>query len=1060
MKHKLEIVQSEDGIILFFKFSQNFLPKKLQLYNKENSLYVNIIKEHSQYTCKIPYKLILKNFSEKVNFKIHGQLKNNKKTTRLLVGNFREIKYDYFRRIVNSGAELYPYFTLDNNLALLISKIEDTDKSNLKVNIKTKIENIKCKSGSIVLGGNIQAYSNKIEKASLIFKGRQTRAVIEHHINLMTHRDTKGYFHHTFDAEVFFSNFDLEEDTYDFFWGFTLPGFKPTIIERRVGNIPYKLRRKVRTLKIEHDDITFIDPYFTFKGKNLSFSVEKIDKNIFSYYTKLQHKKQRTPIWLIGEQPYKAQDTGYHFFKYMRENFPEKKVYYVIRFDSPEYNNIKDLGNVIEYRSKKHFEVLFNATHLIASHHPYYLFPLTHPALLKSIKAKKIFLQHGVFGTKNISNLYAKTIDSFDIDMFLVSSEKEKGFAVEDLHFLDDEVKITGLSRFDALFANDVPLKRQILIIPTWRDWLQNYDAFVESEYYQRYKSLLESQALRELCHKNKLKIVFSLHPNMQKFVDLFNLDGVQVVKQGEVNVQHLLKESMLMITDYSSVGFDFSFLDKPVLYYQFDTKRFLGKLPSHLDIDEDLPGDIVRDEDSLIELLQHYINNDFVISNENRTKASQFLKYKDQNNCLRIKKEIEDFDIKKHPIDKAIKTELFMGTLKKFRTSKYYFPIMRNYYKIMKFFPLKERVVFESGLGVQYADAPRYIFEELLSRRPDKEYIWVSNKKLYNMPKNVKVVERLSWRYYYYLATSKYWVNNQNFPYYITKRKSTTFLQTWHGTPLKKMLYDIENIQGRDDGYIRRVEQAKNQWSYLLSQSPYATEKFRSAFRYKGPILELGYSRNDILVNNAHNLDYINKIKNKLKIPKDKKIILYAPTFRDNAKKVGNKFTMDLKINFDTFINKIPEDHILLLRLHVLVKQNQKSIEKYNHRIFDVSDYPDIQELFLISNILITDYSSVFFDYANLRRPILFYAYDLEEYRNNLRGFYMDYDNDLPGPIIKTEKQLYHAINNIERYDLAYKNKYITFIKKYLPKDDGMATKRIVDHVFGAKYQPENNND
>jgi len=1050
MKQKLEIEQTKTSIKFFFEFSPAFKPIKLNLLNNHSKLDCKILKDDSRYSCEVSYNSIFKIFTDKLNFKIDGihTIKNKPIKKSIFLGNFKESKYTHFERITQTDRELYPYMTIKNNLAVSITKIVLGKPSKIKVNINVTIQDILCKVGSIILIGDIKTYSNKAKHISIILKGRKSRDVLEEKLPTTLIRDKYGNFHHTFNKEVFFSNFELKEDTYDLFFGFTLPGFTHKI-ERRIGNTPYRIRKQVKTLKIIHDYITFINPYFTFKGRNISFTVEKVHRDIYSYYEKLRHKKHYADVWLVGEQPFKAQDTGFHFFKYMRKNHPHKKVYYVIDFNSVEYANVKGLGNVIDYRSKEHFKILSQTTHLIASHHTYYLLPLTHPDFQNHIKAKKVFIQHGVFGTKNISNLYAKTAIDFDTDMFLVSSEKEKRFATDDLHFLDDEVKVTGLSRFDALFTKDMPIKRQILVIPTWRDWLQNYDAFIISEYYERYKSLLESKSLKALCKQNNLELVFCLHPNMQKFIDLFDLEGVTVISQGEVNVQHLLKESILMITDYSSVGFDFSFLEKPVIYYQFDTKRFLGKLPSHLDIDEDLPGDIVKNEKAILAKLKEYIDRNFKMTEENYRKSSIFLKYKDTNNNQRIKEEIEKFDVKKHPYDKFIKSEMYLMTYAKFRKSKYYFTIMQTLYKVMKLLPMKERVVFESGLGVQYADAPRYIFEELLKQHPNREYIWIHHSKIYNMPKNVKIIERLSWQYYYYLATSKYWVNNQNFPYYITKRKSGIYLQTWHGTPLKKMLFDIENIQGRDDDYTERVEQAKNQWSYLLSQSPYATEKFRSAFKYDGEILELGYSRNDILINHANDTNYISKIKNNLSLPEGKKIILYAPTFRDNAKKVGNKFTMPLKIDFDTYIAEVPSDHILLLRLHVLVKENIKIPEKYKERIMDVSDYADIQELYLVSDMLITDYSSVFFDYANLQKPILFYAYDLIEYRDKLRGFYMDYNEELPGSIIDTEKKLYHTINQINNYKVAYSEKYSLFRQKYLPKDDGKSTQRIIEHVF-----------
>src|SRR5690606_34880423 len=206
----------------------------------------------------------------------------------------------------------------------------------------------------------------------------------------------------------------------------------------------------------------------------------------------------------------------------------------------------------------------------------------------KKVKAVKVFLQHGVMGTKNMVANYGKHANGFEVDLFMVSSDFEKKIIVEDFGYSPKEVFVTGLSRFDTLFENDIEKKRQILIIPTWRDWITTDEAFLESEYYKRYNELIHHEKLHELAKTFNLDIVFCLHPNMQRFTNYFENSNVTIINQGEVNVQDLIKESSLMITDYSSVGFDFSFLYKPVLYYQFDRARFIGKRPSHLNLDED----------------------------------------------------------------------------------------------------------------------------------------------------------------------------------------------------------------------------------------------------------------------------------------------------------------------------------------------------------------------------------------------------------------------------------------------------------------------------------------
>ena len=208
---------------------------------------------------------------------------------------------------------------------------------------------------------------------------------------------------------------------------------------------------------------------------------------------------------------------------------------------------------------------------------------------------------------------YGKGALGFDTDLFVVSSDFEKEMIVNDFGYASKNVFVTGLSRFDTLFMDDVKKKRQILIIPTWHKLgIVSDEDFFESEYYERYEQLINNQKLHKLASELGFKIIFCLHPNMQKFSRYFENSFVKVINQGEVDVQLLIKESALMITDYSSVGFDFSFLNKPVIYYQFDRSRFIGKNPSHLDLDNDLPGEICFEQDQILTLIQDYASNNF----------------------------------------------------------------------------------------------------------------------------------------------------------------------------------------------------------------------------------------------------------------------------------------------------------------------------------------------------------------------------------------------------------------------------------------------------------------
>lgn len=801
-------------------------------------------------------------------------------------------------------------------------------------------------------------------------------------------------------------------------------------------------------------------PYFTIKGFNLSFNFNAYEQEAYEYFRAHRHNWRSVAkqganrnIWIVGERSYKAQDNGFRFFKYLREKHPEIEAYYVIRRDSVERRNVEPLGNVIVFGSAEHFKKIIQAKYICGTHHPDFLYPIRSKIYENHIHAKRIFLQHGVFGTKNIKPFYGKSVvNGFYTDLFITSSEKEKQIAITDLGYSDKEVAVTGLARFDSLFKNDLPVKKQLLIIPTWRDWLTNDEIFSKSEYLTRYHDLLFDPRLKKFSDRYNMEIIFCLHPNMQAYIDYFKDAPVTIVHQGEVDVQVLIKESSMMLTDYSSVAFDFSFLHRPVLYYQFDRTRFIGKYASHIDLDNELPGPITDSLDGIFQNLFQYGENNFLMKERDVQKADRFIENRDTHSCDRIFQAVTSLKNKSIK-EKILSNEVIMKLQKKFRRNrKLYFPTMKVLYWIWSHFsPINQnRVLFESSVGKRYEDSPRVIYEEMVKLHPEFEYVWVSkNNQPLSVNPHTKIVKRLSFDYYRYLATSRYWINNQNFPTYLTKRKGTDYLQTWHGTPLKKMQHDQDVIEGRTAGYLDRVTHAKNQWSALVSPSPYATKAFRSAFHYEGPVIEKGYPRNDIFY--SDNVDDIRrKIRNRLKIEKGKKVILYAPTFRDYEKS-GSRFVMDNQLDFEKFEKQLGDNYVLLMREHVVVASKLRIPQEMKHNIINVSNYPSVQELMVASDMLITDYSSIMFDYLNTDKPIYFFCYDLEKYLE-LRGVYFDFTKEVPGPIVKTAESLFDEISKGDGYWKKYGPKYKVFKEKFVP-NDGRGTANIVYQTFLSMF-------
>ncbi len=363
--------------------------------------------------------------------------------------------------------------------------------------------------------------------------------------------------------------------------------------------------------------------------------------------------------------------------------------------------------------------------------------------------------------------------------------------------------------------------------------------------------------------------------------------------------------------------------------------------------------------------------------------------------------------------------------------------------------------VIFSVFSGRLYGCSPKAIYEYMIQHEEFKDYqfVWAFNnpdkkRKLFHDPRTT-LVKFNSDEFFKYLTQAKYWVFNFKTPKWFIKNDKQIFVQCWHGTPLKKIGMDIQ-VDGNaatnvHDIHTSYIDDAKK-YDYFISPSKYATDRFISSFglaklHKENIILEKGYPRNDSLFHKSQ--EQIDQIKEDLGIDKNKTVLLYCPTFRDDQFQSGLGHTYELGVNLLRLKEKLGKDYVLLLRLHYLVSNNI-NISQFKGFAIDVSDYDDVNDLYLVSDVLITDYSSVFFDYANLKRPVLFYMYDLDKYQHNLRDFYIDV-KELPGPILEKEEDLIASIKNINQISEDYKQKYEDFCYVYTYLDDGSATERVI---------------
>ncbi|MFP4880255.1 CDP-glycerol glycerophosphotransferase family protein, partial [Mammaliicoccus sciuri] len=272
------------------------------------------------------------------------------------------------------------------------------------------------------------------------------------------------------------------------------------------------------------------------------------------------------------------------------------------------------------------------------------------------------------------------------------------------------------------------------------------------------------------------------------------------------------------------------------------------------------------------------------------------------------------------------------------------------------------ETIVFESFGGKNYSDSPKYIYEYMQKHYPKLNYIWVFKNPNQNViTGNAVKVKKGSKEYYDAYSKAKFWVTNARLPLYLNKKDNQIYIQTWHGTPLKRLANDMKIVRmpgTTTPKYKKNFYAETSRWDYLISPNRYSTNIFKTAFWMdENRTLEIGYPRNDILVNRSNDQEYIEKLKKELNIPKGKKIIMYAPTWRDDEFVKKGKYLFDLKINLENLQKELGDEFVILLRMHYLIS-NALDLSGYEDFAIDVSNYNDISELYLISDALITDYS------------------------------------------------------------------------------------------------------
>lgn len=361
---------------------------------------------------------------------------------------------------------------------------------------------------------------------------------------------------------------------------------------------------------------------------------------MFKLALKIKNKK----VWLICDDGMTARDNGYYLFKYIKENNLNDNVYYVISKDSKDLDKVKKYGNIIYFKSLKHWLYYMSCNKNIISQKSgnpnSAIFYVLHVYL--NLYNNRIFLQHGI--TKDDAKwLYYKNTK---FKLFVCGAKKEYEYIKNNFGYKDKNIKYLGFSRFDNLHDNVVNNK-QILIMPTWRNWLgrdfnklNRINSFKETEYYKKWNSLINNENLINFIEKNNIQILFYPHINMQKYINDFNTKSKNIqILNIDYDIQKVLKESALLITDYSSVYMDFAYMSKPIIYYQFDYDEYRKKQyqEGYFKYSKDAFGKILTDEEDLVNKIIGYVNMNYRIEKIYKNRIDNFFELKDTNNCKRI---------------------------------------------------------------------------------------------------------------------------------------------------------------------------------------------------------------------------------------------------------------------------------------------------------------------------------------------------------------------------------------------------------------------------------------
>ncbi|EIX7172188.1 CDP-glycerol glycerophosphotransferase family protein [Campylobacter coli] len=383
--------------------------------------------------------------------------------------------------------------------------------------------------------------------------------------------------------------------------------------------------------------INNIKARITFKRKQLQ------DIEVKFIFMEMLSNIKISDIWLLMDKDYEADDNAEHLYRYIMQNHPKQKIAFALRKESSDWERLEKEGfNLIEFGSFEFERIIKKASKVISSHCDEYLTKYI------TNRSQFVFIQHGV-----IKNDLSRWLNFKKINLFITSTQAEYDSIANDYNcykFGKKEVVLTGLARHDALLKNNRSNVKQILIMPTWRKNIVNSVVansgkrklnldFKQTMYFKKYNSLINNNLLKKVCQEYGYTIVFNPHPNIMPYLKEFNFPSyIKIANQNE-SLQKLFCNSSLMITDYSSVAFEMAYLEKPVIYYQFDKEEFFISQwqKGYFDYKKDGFGPVVENEENLLKELESLLQNDCKPFGVYKDNIDSTFVFKDGRCCERI---------------------------------------------------------------------------------------------------------------------------------------------------------------------------------------------------------------------------------------------------------------------------------------------------------------------------------------------------------------------------------------------------------------------------------------